>query len=287
VRIHKILGNNGAIVLTNGGRESVAVGKGLTFGLHTGDSIDEKLIDRMYIPQETGIAAKFAEFAEKLPLEYLTVYDDIVQLVKTELAGYVAEKIMISLIDHISFAIERHRSGINISTGLNSVIQQAYPKEYELGCKALQIIDKKLNVTLPQEEAVFIAFHLVNAGSVPMAKIKQTHSRFVAAVIILVEEKLAININRTSKIYQKFVEYLQEFVISVTGNKTPPEDHNFQPSQQKNPDIMICVDQIAELTGRTFNYSLNEKAKLCLFMHIHQIYANSSSTKKERLSRGL
>lgn len=62
-------------------------------------------------------------------------------------------------------AIERSQKGIVFQNRLLIEIQKYYPKEFEIGCYAIQLINKKMNVQLPEEEAGNIAFHIVNAQS--------------------------------------------------------------------------------------------------------------------------
>ena len=67
------------------------------------------------------------------------------------------------LTDHISFAIERQRQNMEYRNALLMEIRNFYIQEFQIGCKALEIIKERLNVELSRDEAGFIALHIVNA----------------------------------------------------------------------------------------------------------------------------
>src|SRR5690625_7301688 len=59
----------------------------------------------------------------------------------------------IVLTDHISFAIERQREGIELRNKLMYEIKILYKEEYEIGLWAIEHIKRKLNVEMPKDEA--------------------------------------------------------------------------------------------------------------------------------------
>ena len=46
---------------------------------------------------------------------------------------------------------------------LYSEIRRFYPEEFQIGCHALDLIEERIKVRLPEDEAASIAFHLVNS----------------------------------------------------------------------------------------------------------------------------
>lgn len=69
----------------------------------------------------------------------------------------------INLADHIDAAINRVEEGITIKNLLIIDVKRFYPEEFELGKYGLNIINNKFGVSLPEDEAGFIALHIVNA----------------------------------------------------------------------------------------------------------------------------
>ena len=50
-----------------------------------------------------------------------------------------------------------------LENALYSEIRRFYPEEFQIGCHALDLIEERIKVRLPEDEAASIAFHLVNS----------------------------------------------------------------------------------------------------------------------------
>ena len=82
---------------------------------------------------------------------------------KLELRKKLNDTIYISLSDHIYTAIQRFLEGITITNSMLWDIKRFYELEFGLALKALNIIKERFQVELPEDEAAFIALHIVNA----------------------------------------------------------------------------------------------------------------------------
>lgn len=92
----------------------------------------------------------------------MTTCDRIIERA-TECLGKLQESLYITLTDHCYFAIERQKKGLAIKNVLLWDIKRLYPKEFALGQEARQIIARRLQTELDEDEAGFIALHLVTA----------------------------------------------------------------------------------------------------------------------------
>lgn len=80
-------------------------------------------------------------------------------MLSVELNDYI----YITLTDHISYALKLFDEGLNRPNALIWEIKKFYPKEFEIGLKALDLIQSETNKKLPEDEAGNIALHLINA----------------------------------------------------------------------------------------------------------------------------
>ena len=48
------------------------------------------------------------------------------------------------------------------SNTLEWELKQVYPKEYEIGLQAVELMQKRTHLNIPQDEAAFITLHFVN-----------------------------------------------------------------------------------------------------------------------------
>ena len=79
-----------------------------------------------------------------------------------EFAKNFKDNVIITLSDHLYVAIKRCKEGGIISNPLLWDIKNFYEIEYDIGLRALELIKKKFNIQLPDDEAGFIALHIVN-----------------------------------------------------------------------------------------------------------------------------
>ncbi|STS83933.1 putative transcriptional antiterminator [Klebsiella pneumoniae] len=88
-------------------------------------------------------------------------------------------------------------------------IKRLYPKEFALGQEARAIIAKRLGVELAEDEAGFIALHLVTAQlNSEMPEVMHV-TRVMQEILQLVKYQLQLNYDEESLSYQRFVTHLK------------------------------------------------------------------------------
>lgn len=163
MKVEKIINNNLVRSYNENGIEVLIMGCGLGFKKQVGDEIDASKIEKIYSIKDKNVD-HMEDLLKKIPLEVIQVANEIIDYANISLDKKLNDNIYLSLTDHIYFAIERLKNGIPIHNGLLLEIKRFYNHEYLIGKEALSIIHKRLNITLPIDEAGFIAFHLVNAS---------------------------------------------------------------------------------------------------------------------------
>ena len=89
--------------------------------------------------------------------------EEIISIAHKKLRHRLDRSIHIGLTEHLCCAVERKNQGIELPNALLWEIKNYYPEEYAVGIEALSIIVEKLNIVLSEDEAGFIAIHIVNA----------------------------------------------------------------------------------------------------------------------------
>ena len=92
-------------------------------------------------------------------------------------------------------------------------IKRFYNHEYLIGREALSMIEKRLGVVLPEDEAGFIALHLVNA-SMELDSMAQTAemTKIIQHIIGIVKYHFHMELNGYSLHYERFITHLKFFV---------------------------------------------------------------------------
>lgn len=157
--ILKKINNNVALASTDAGEEVVVFGKGVGFHEMPYELEDESVIQRVF----RDVDEKSIDGFEGISDEVLLVASDIVTLADQALDCKLAGNLVISLADHLQYAVERAGDGVSIENPLSHEVAFVYPRETELGHRGVEIVLDRLGVKLPESEVTSIALHLVNA----------------------------------------------------------------------------------------------------------------------------
>lgn len=162
MKVIKVLNNSLVLSTDDDNNEVIVMGKGIGFGSKVGDVLDPASIEKIYVVQDNPKGREYLRLIEDTPELHIEIVQMTLSLANTGLKGRINEQIFFTLVDHISFAIERYHKGISIQNRLLFEVKRFYPDEFTLATQALAHINQRLNIQLPQEEAGNIAFHLVN-----------------------------------------------------------------------------------------------------------------------------
>ena len=124
---------------------------------------DESIIQKKFHLEDSEAVSKFAGIAAGIPYEYIQTAEEIISIAHKKLRHRLDRSIHIGLTEHLCCAVERKNQGIELPNALLWEIKNYYPEEYAVGIEALSIIVEKLNIVLSEDEAGFIAIHIVNA----------------------------------------------------------------------------------------------------------------------------
>ncbi|ELV05754.1 BglG family transcription antiterminator LicT [Brachyspira hampsonii] len=222
MKVGKILNNNVIVVFENGKTEKIVMGRGIAFGKKVGDAIDEEKIDKTFLLENTDNNSKLQQLLKDIPSEYLNTTEKIIEYAKTKAERKLNDFLYITLMDHIYMAIVRTKDGVNIKNMMLWDIKKFYKDEYNIGLKALDIIEEDFNIRLPEDEAGFIALHIVNA---------QTNTDFncinemgditklIQKIVIIVERHFNIKFNEDSVYYNRFLTHLKFFALRLFQKK--------------------------------------------------------------------
>lgn len=83
------------------GKEIVAMGKGIAFQKKKGDCIDDTTVNKVYKLSNGKIMNDLENMISSIPIEYVSITYDIVDLVKKQYKKKLNDTIYVSLMDHI------------------------------------------------------------------------------------------------------------------------------------------------------------------------------------------
>lgn len=272
--IDKVLNNN-VIVVKDKHIEKVIMGRGISFQKKVGDEIDPSKIEKVFTLTNQEALNKLQELIVDIPLEYLELTEEIIVFSKTRLGKRINEMIFISLVDHIFTSVARYLEGITIKNALLWEIKRFYPDEFEVGKVAISMIEKKLKVQLPEDEAGFIALHFVNAeidedsmqNMYEMTKVMQEISN-------IVKYKFQIEFDESSVYYYRFITHLKFFaqrLLTKTTYHSEDDQDLLDLVKRRYKNAYQCVEDIASFIKKKYAYTLSDEEKLYLTIHIERV----------------
>ena len=273
MRISKQLNNNIVIASDGQGREVVLMGKGIGFGQKPGMEPDMRLVEKQYFGLSSGThIQQLAELLDRIPLEHLSLGMQIVEHVQEKIQKPLNETLVLMISDHISFAIERQKKGLDLTNALLWEIKKFYPEEYQLGLDALDIVQREAGIRLREDEAGFLAMHIVNAqygSGDPMA---QDLIQLIQDVVNLVRYTYGIDLDENSLDYIRFVTHLKFFLARIFTKET------YQGSEDlygivsvMYPKAAACVQKISSYLRQRLDYSLGLEEEGYLIIHIEKL----------------
>ena len=283
MKIKKVINNNILCVVDPHGCEHIVTGRGIGFGRHRGENLDEGLIERSYRMEDKGAQKSLRELVEKIPAEHLELTQVLIADIRKQIPQKLNETLLITLADHISFAIERKQSGLAFSNPLAGSIMAYYPTEYYLGQQCLKSVRSKLGIDLHPDEAAFIALHIVNAELNTSMTEMYDITRLIGDVTKLVEYFYGRSFDRESLDFSRFVVHLRWFAQRLFQGKMLPDQEDehdvlFRQLIIKNcPEHYKCAQCIAQYVRNTWNKELSQEELSYLTIHLKRINLSSDN----------
>lgn len=272
MRVLKILSNNAVIATEDDRQEVVAIGRGIGFGKQVGDSLNTADIESQFVKKASGMTDILAQLTAAIPTECLFISQEIIKLAKSRLNIEAQETLFFALSDHISFAVERYKKGIEIKNILLWDIKQFYQAEFAVALEALAMINQKLNCELPEDEAGFIALHLANATTNNMQSTMQS-AGMIKDILNIIKYDLRIKYDEKSIDYQRIITHLKFFSLRLLNRTEVNHDDKsiYAGIQDAMPVAYQCALKINDYVLKNHRCQLTTDEIMFLTIHINRL----------------
>ena len=259
--IEKVINNNIISAYEKSGAEVIVMGRGIGFKKKQGEMVPADQISKIFRIKSRTLAEQFKELLANMPLERVRISDEIISHAKDHLKLKLNQSIYVTLTDHINFAIERVSQGIEPQNALLWEIKRFYPQEFQLGIYALELIQDRLDILLPEDEAGFIALHFVNAEYGTDIRDAVKFPDQMQAIVDIVERDLGILLDESSLHYERFMTHIK-FLIQRIYRKELLSSEDRELSllmQRKYPREYQCSLKVAEYIMQATGSRLSEE----------------------------
>lgn len=271
--IEKVINNNIISAYEKSGAEVIVMGRGIGFKKKQGEVVPADQISKIFRIKSRTLTEQFKELLANMPLERVRISDEIISHAKDHLKLKLNQSIYVTLTDHINFAIERVSQGIEPQNALLWEIKRFYPQEFQLGIYALELIQDRLDILLPEDEAGFIALRFVNAEYGTDIRDAVKFPDQMQAIVDIVERDLGILLDESSLHYERFMTHIK-FLIQRIYRKELLSSEDRELSllmQRKYPREYQCSVKVAEYIMQATGSRLSEEEIMYLSVHIRRV----------------
>lgn len=277
MKIIKVFNNN-VVLADQNNHQIILIGKGIGFQKKSGMSIQTGKVEQVFAPTESKWFNLFNDLLKDVSPEYLEVAAQIIHLAEVELQTKFNEYLIISLMDHIHFAVVRHQQKIDIHNEILWEVKHYYPTEFQVGKSALIIIGQRLGVTLTDDEAGFIALKFVENGlNHPQNYDTTTLTKIIGDVIQIVQFQLQVTLDADSISYRRFLvhlRFLAERVIRVSKKGIADNEEDiflFEHIKKKYQTAFACTQKVVDFIADSMHQRLSYNEQVYLTIHVQRI----------------
>lgn len=273
MKIEKILNNNAFISIDKSGEEIVVMGRGIAFGKKQGNEVELSRGYKIFSNSDKELNQRLKNIVSDIPEEYMKITEQVVCMLEKEYDKKVNDIIYVSLTEHIHGAVERFKKGIQIKNPLLIDIKRLFRDEYEVSKQALEAIKEEFGTEFEEDEAGYIAQHIVNAQlDDDMSDIVNV-TRIMQDILNIIKYSYKIDFNEESVYYYRFVTHLKFFAQRILNRLTYEDDDEdvFEVFKDKYNESYKCVLKIKEQIKQIYDYELSKDEQLYLMIHIERI----------------
>ena len=270
MKANKVYNNNAVAVNWIDGTEAILVGSGIGFGKRPGDPIDESKIQKVYYIQDE-LQTRFLQLLRSARPEALQAAEDILTYARSQ-GLELKNQLILSLTDHICFALERLEQGITLPYLMLSETKLLYAREFEIGLWALERIRTLCDAELPRYEAGYIALQLAS-GEMNGDEVYDS-LKLVGGVTEIIKEAYGIELNPDDLDTIRLtthLKFLAQRILRRSQWSDDDMDTIFQMLLFRNPKNRDCLARITGYIRNQFSYELNHQEKVYLLIHLSKI----------------
>lgn len=251
--------------------EVVLIGKGLGFGKKDKMVVDieKSKIEKEFHTFDKKIKEDYFTLLQQLDEDVISACEEVITIAEQKI-GKLNERIHIVLTDHIGFALDRLKVGMEINNPFLFEIKTLYPQEFEVGRRAAEIIYQRLKTKISESEMGFIALHLHSARQNKSISETVKDTRLLKETVEIVEKALKYKINPEDLAYHRLINHLR-----LAINRMEEEKHIENPLldtiKQKFSFSFEIAKKIALHINQYKNIKISEDELGYMAIHIERI----------------
>ena len=268
----KNINNNVSLCLDSHNKEVVVFGKGVGFIKPPAEVPLDKIertfydVNQQYLPLLSDIPSEVIDFTARQ-----------MSLVQGQLPYETSSNLILTLADHLAFAMERSKKGIYVPMPSVYEMETSYPLEIEVGRRFVSALEREFHLRLPKSEVQGVAMHFINArtGAADEAEvnIEERYETILEETTRIIEHEMGLQIRRDTFNYARFATHVQYLLKRVYDEKhiDSANVQMYEAIRDEYQAVSGCVDKIGEYLEGNWKVQLTEEEKLYLIMHVNRV----------------
>ncbi|WP_273416735.1 PRD domain-containing protein [Corynebacterium appendicis] len=292
--------NHGENHAANRGVEQVVVtGRGVGFGTHQGDEVDESKIAQIFVPADGRDPDHAGEMMAFVPYGTMRLVTDALAaaVAATGASAKLPEKLTLvtALADHVTQAQVRAGRGETIQYPLEAEAANLYPAEHALARALLREINERLasgghntgekggerdresggvDKQLPAQEATALALHLVNAGFAT-GDLSYTYQMtgVIQQMLDVIGAEWSVELSQASISVARFITHVRYLFVRLARGEQLDHASGAVSTQiaQAFPQHDRLARKVARIAELRFDQTLTEDEIAYLTLHIARL----------------
>ncbi|GBG97068.1 PRD domain-containing protein [Lactococcus termiticola] len=267
MRIIKILNHNTALVV-DGEEEKVAMGRGIAFGKKQGERLDIELAEKVYSLTGKGSDSLLASLDPRL----LDISHKTLAYAEEQLEAKLSDLSFVAIADHLSAALSRDQAELEVKNFLLWDIKRLFSRQFEVGRFALDLVEETFGVRLAEDEAGFVALHVINSSQTADAS-KLT--KLMEEILTLIRFSLNQTFDEEDIYFQRFMTHLSFFaerILSQSGSRSDrADDDMLEMIRAKYPEAYAVSERLADYIESQYDYRPARDELLYLSIHLTRL----------------
>lgn len=276
MKIKRVLNSSVILAVDEYNKEFVCFGKGIGYGKKTGETVEKKIVDQIFMPIENAQVKEYVKLLDSIPPIYLEITQKIVSKAEKELDSKLNMSIYFTLSDHLNFAVERAKKNINISNRVYWEIKNYYSEEFKIGIYAIELLNEMTGTKLPEEEAANIAFHLINSQSqINDSRDSMKYAKMIGGIVNLVRYSIGSELKMEGIHYQRFITHVKFFAERFFNNEMLKDENDamFEQIATLYPESMEIAFKINDYIKKVYDGVIPKDELTYLAVHINRLQA--------------
>lgn len=272
MRIIKVFNNNIVATRSDQGEELILTGTGLGFQKKPGDLVNESKIEKIYEVLDDS-RDRFYRLLGDTPMKLIDATQKIRDRAKEELGIEMTVNALVGMIDHITYAVERKKQGLEIPNLMLHEIRSLYAEEFKIGLKGLEYIEEATGVRLSEHEAGYITMHMVNAS---LGENKESISKiflFTSGIVEIIEQVFDIDFHEDEISLARLNAHLKFLAKRILLKQPSTEDHVeefYDMFLKKDRRFKTVEKKIKAFVKKNFRHELSIQEMVYLMVHMNK-----------------